>query len=66
MQLDDLVKDPVVIPAFTDRRSTQDTKKWGFTKLSREDYINARAVGHLQPDGCNVKYPPEKVQPCLL
>jgi large subunit ribosomal protein L10e len=32
------------------------SKKWGFTKLSREEYITARREGKLQPDGCYVKY----------
>ncbi|KAI8867954.1 ribosomal protein L10e [Ramicandelaber brevisporus] len=31
------------------------SKKWGFTKLDREDYVAARAAGKLQPDGSNVK-----------
>jgi large subunit ribosomal protein L10e len=32
------------------------SKKWGFTKLTREEYIAARKAGKLQPDGCYVKY----------
>ncbi|RKP10519.1 60S ribosomal protein L10-A [Thamnocephalis sphaerospora] len=32
------------------------SKKWGFTKLSREEYVVARKAGKLQPDGCYVKY----------
>ncbi|KAI9598946.1 60S ribosomal protein L10-A [Syncephalis fuscata] len=32
------------------------SKKWGFTKLSREEYVIARRAGKLQPDGCYVKY----------
>ncbi|KAI8054704.1 60S ribosomal protein L10-A [Syncephalis plumigaleata] len=32
------------------------SKKWGFTKLSREEYVVARREGKLQPDGCYVKY----------
>ncbi|KAI8867124.1 ribosomal protein L10e [Ramicandelaber brevisporus] len=31
------------------------SKKWGFTKLDREDYVAARTAGKLQPDGSNVK-----------
>ncbi|KAJ1539283.1 60S ribosomal protein L10, partial [Cladochytrium tenue] len=34
--------------------------KWGFTKLTREQYMAARAEGKLQPDGCYVKYLAEK------
>ncbi|KAI9312183.1 60S ribosomal protein L10-A [Dichotomocladium elegans] len=36
------------------------SKKWGFTPLSREDYVKARAEGRLQPDGCYVKFLPNK------
>ena len=32
------------------------SKKWGFTKLSREEYVQQRQEGKLQPDGCYVKY----------
>ncbi|ORX91063.1 60S ribosomal protein L10-A [Basidiobolus meristosporus CBS 931.73] len=32
------------------------SKKWGFTKLTREEYIVERQAGRLQPDGCYVKY----------
>jgi large subunit ribosomal protein L10e len=32
------------------------SKKWGFTKLNREEYVQARAEGKLQADGCYVKY----------
>ncbi|KAI8089887.1 60S ribosomal protein L10-A [Halteromyces radiatus] len=36
------------------------SKKWGFTPLSREDYVTARAEGKLLPDGCYVKFVPQK------
>ncbi|KAI9137519.1 ribosomal protein L10e/L16 [Paraphysoderma sedebokerense] len=32
------------------------SKNWGFTKLTREQYIEERQAGRLQPDGCYVKY----------
>jgi len=32
------------------------SKKWGFTKLDRADYIVERQAGRLQPDGSHVKY----------
>jgi large subunit ribosomal protein L10e len=45
---------------FAGRQKIIVSKKWGFTKLSREDYITARTAGRLQPDGCHVKYLLEK------
>ncbi|KAI9227112.1 MAG: 60S ribosomal protein L10-A [Piptocephalis tieghemiana] len=36
------------------------SKKWGFTKLTREEFVEARAAGRLQPDGCYVKYLTER------
>ncbi|KAK9696567.1 60S ribosomal protein L10 [Basidiobolus ranarum] len=32
------------------------SKKWGFTKLTREEFVVERQAGRLQPDGCYVKY----------
>lgn len=32
------------------------SRKWGFTKLDRADYEEARAAGRVIPDGCHVKY----------
>ena len=32
------------------------SKKWGFTKLSREEYVEKRHAGLLKPDGAYVKY----------
>lgn len=32
------------------------SRKWGFTRLSREEYEEARAAGRIIPDGCHVKY----------
>jgi large subunit ribosomal protein L10e len=45
---------------FAGRQKIVVSKKWGFTKLSREAYINARGAGRLQPDGCHVKYLSQK------
>jgi len=36
------------------------SKNWGFTKLSREQYVVERQAGRLQPDGCYVKYLTER------
>jgi large subunit ribosomal protein L10e len=32
------------------------SRKWGFTPLDREDYMERRQAGMLQPDGCYVKF----------
>lgn len=32
------------------------SKKWGFTRLNRADFIVARREGRVVPDGCYVKY----------
>lgn len=32
------------------------SKKWGFTPLNREEYVEKRDAGMLQPDGCYVKF----------
>lgn len=34
------------------------SKKWGFTKYSREEYERMRAEGLLVPDGVGVQYTP--------
>jgi len=54
---------PVVIEAlrrakykFPGRQKIIISKKWGFTKLSRDDYIEQRQAGLLKPDGAYVKY----------
>ncbi|KAI8141010.1 60S ribosomal protein L10-A [Fennellomyces sp. T-0311] len=36
------------------------SNKWGFTPLKREEYVQARKEGKLQPDGCYVKFVPQK------
>ena len=45
---------------FAGRQKILVSDKWGFTKLTREQYVAARAEGKLQPDGCYVKYLAEK------
>lgn len=35
------------------------SRKWGFTKLDREDYEEAKIAGRVIPDGCYVKYATE-------
>jgi large subunit ribosomal protein L10e len=41
---------------FPGRQKLIVSNKWGFTKLTREEYVTARQEGRLQPDGCYVKY----------
>jgi large subunit ribosomal protein L10e len=41
---------------FAGRQKIVVSKKWGFTKLNKEDYHQALEEGLLQPDGCYVKY----------
>ncbi|KAI8814313.1 ribosomal protein L10e/L16 [Cladochytrium replicatum] len=41
---------------FPGRQKLIVSNKWGFTKLTREEYVVARQEGRLQPDGCYVKY----------
>ena len=41
---------------FPGRQKLLVSNKWGFTKLSREEYAESRQAGMLQPDGCYVKY----------
>eukprot|EP00842_Homolaphlyctis_polyrhiza_P000662 jgi/Hompol1/1597/HPOL_004913-RA len=45
---------------FPGRQKLVVSNKWGFTKLTREEYIRDRQAGKLQPDGCYVKYLVEK------
>ncbi|KAJ3223926.1 hypothetical protein HK099_000522 [Clydaea vesicula] len=45
---------------FAGRQKIIVSNKWGFTKLTREQYIAEREAGRLQPDGCYVKYLAEK------
>ena len=45
---------------FPGRQKLIVSNKWGFTKLTREQYVEDRQAGKLQPDGCYVKYLAEK------
>jgi large subunit ribosomal protein L10e len=45
---------------FAGRQKIIVSNKWGFTKLTREEYMTQREAGKLQPDGCYVKYLSEK------
>jgi large subunit ribosomal protein L10e len=45
---------------FPGRQKIIVSNKWGFTKLTREEYMEQRQAGKLQPDGCYVKYLAEK------
>ncbi|KAI9203599.1 ribosomal protein L10e/L16 [Polychytrium aggregatum] len=45
---------------FAGRQNIVISNKWGFTKLTREQYVADRQAGKLQPDGCYVKYLSEK------
>ena len=40
---------------FPGRQKIIVSNKWGFTKLTREEYIAKRQANMLQPDGCYVK-----------
>lgn len=40
---------------FADRQKILKSKKWGFTKYLREDYVNMRKSGELTADGNMVK-----------
>lgn len=41
---------------FPGRQKIIVSNKWGFTKLTREEYAEKRQAGKLLPDGCYVKY----------
>ncbi|KAJ1952333.1 60S ribosomal protein L10 [Dipsacomyces acuminosporus] len=41
---------------FPGRQKIIISKKWGFTKLTRAEYIEARSNNLVKPDGCHVKY----------
>ncbi|KAJ3125559.1 60S ribosomal protein L10 [Nowakowskiella sp. JEL0407] len=45
---------------FPGRQKIIVSNKWGFTKLTREAYLEARQNNMLQPDGCYVKYLADK------
>lgn len=41
---------------FPGRQKIVVSNKWGFTKLTREEYEEAKELGRLIPDGSHVKY----------
>ncbi|ORX68160.1 60S ribosomal protein L10-A [Linderina pennispora] len=41
---------------FPGRQKIIISKKWGFTKLTRAEYVEARQNGLVKADGCYVKY----------
>lgn len=41
---------------FAGRQKIVVSKKWGFTDMSREEYINARDSNRVMKDGCHLKY----------
>ncbi|KAI9017136.1 ribosomal protein L10e/L16 [Gaertneriomyces semiglobifer] len=45
---------------FPGRQKVIVSNKWGFTKCTREEYVEQRKAGMLQPDGAYVKYLSEK------
>jgi hypothetical protein len=46
---------------FPGRQKIIISNKWGFTKLTREEYVERKAAGTLLPDECYVKFnQPEK------
>eukprot|EP00112_Aurelia_sp_Birch-Aquarium-sp1_P017952 Seg4218.3 transcript_id=Seg4218.3/GoldUCD/mRNA.D3Y31 product="60S ribosomal protein L10" pseudo=true protein_id=Seg4218.3/GoldUCD/D3Y31 len=44
---------------FPGRQKIYMSRKWGFTKWDREDYVKMRADGRLYPSGVHAKYYPE-------
>merc|ERR1711973_418245 len=45
---------------FPGRQKIFTSKKWGFTKWDREEYVERRRDGSIKPDGPNVQYYPDK------
>jgi len=44
---------------FPGRQKIFVSKKWGFTKFERPDFVRLQGEGRLAQDGCNVQYRPE-------
>jgi len=44
---------------FPGRQKIIISKKWGFTKLSRQEYADKREAGLVRPDGCYLKEIPQ-------
>ena len=40
---------------FPGRQKIVISNKWGFTSMTRPEYLEARAQGKLMPDGCYIK-----------
>merc|ERR1712168_949392 len=45
---------------FPGRQKIFTSKKWGFTRWDREEYVERRSDGSIKPDGTNVQYYPNK------
>merc|ERR1711931_491229 len=45
---------------FPGRQKIFSSKKWGFTRWDREEYVERRRDGSIKPDGTNVQYYPNK------
>merc|ERR1711921_52081 len=45
---------------FPGRQKIFTSKKWGFTRWDREEYVERRRDGSIKPDGTNVQYYPNK------
>ncbi len=45
---------------FPGRQKILVSNKWGFTKFTREQYVEMRANGRVEPDGVHCKYLPDK------
>jgi len=41
---------------FAGRQKIYVSKRWGFTKMYRDEFVEARAAGKVIPDGAGVKY----------
>ena len=41
---------------FPGRQKVLQSRKWGFTKYNREEYLRLKEEGRLSVDGCHVKY----------
>jgi len=41
---------------FPGRQKIIVSKKWGFTKLSRDEYTTLKEQGRIVPDGCYAKF----------
>ena len=41
---------------FPGRQNILISRKWGFTPLDREEYVEKRQAGMLEPDGAYVKF----------